>query len=107
MSNSLLAAALSAVTSNTIITYDDYVTKKLGYEIQYDELDQKSLHQSHLVGGKVPSVTLPEPIKVPRSLATLPKLIKVPSSLERSLKPGQIYVKSLAGKTITLEFKPS
>ena len=55
MSNSLLAAALSAITNNTVITYDDYVKKKLGDYTHYDALDQKSLHQSHLVGGEVPT----------------------------------------------------
>jgi ubiquitin len=52
MSNSLLAAALSAVTNNSVITYDDY--SKGGYD-ECSQLDQKALHQSHLIGGKVPS----------------------------------------------------
>src|ERR1044072_8295821 len=97
MSNSLLAAALIAVTNNTVITYDDYVTKKLGDYTQYDALDQKSLHQSHLVGGEVPtSVTN----SVPK------KYIKF-RSFRKDNNDGVIYVKMLTGKTITLEFKPS
>src|SRR5436305_15314038 len=60
MSNSLLAAALSAVTQNTVVTYNDYVEKKEGDWRQYNELDQKSLHQSHLVGGNVPTYPYPK-----------------------------------------------
>ncbi|RGB29681.1 hypothetical protein C1646_766289, partial [Rhizophagus diaphanus] len=59
--NSLLVAALSAITNNTIITYDDYVGKKIGENVLYSVLDQKSLHQSHLVGGKVPTLPPKEP----------------------------------------------
>ncbi len=55
MSNSLLAAALSALTENTIITHDDYAKRVNGDDAYYNELDQKSLHQSHLVGGRVPT----------------------------------------------------
>lgn len=96
MSNSLLAAALSAVTNNTIITYDDYVEKKIGDNISYSVLDQKSLHQSHLVGGKVPTLSSKEPeLKIRHQVFT---------PLESySLGNGQIFVKTLTGKTITLE----
>ncbi|GBB99762.1 hypothetical protein RclHR1_03620011 [Rhizophagus clarus] len=52
MSNSLLAAALSAVTNLSVITYDDY--SKGGYD-GCSQLDQKALHQSHLIGGSVPT----------------------------------------------------
>src|SRR5688572_30663396 len=96
MSNSLLAAALSAITKNTIITYDDYVTKKLGYGIQYDELDQKSLHQSHLVGGKVPTS---EPnVQFASSIPSIPIGIN---------NDEIIFVMTLTGKTLTLDFKSS
>ncbi|RGB29903.1 hypothetical protein C1646_766019 [Rhizophagus diaphanus] len=52
MANSLLAAALSAVTHRSVITYDDYSNG--GYD-GCSQLDQKALHQSHLIGGKVPT----------------------------------------------------
>src|SRR3954471_4049724 len=110
MSNSLLAAALSAITNNTVITYDDFVEKKFGDLIQYHELDQNSLHQSHLVGGKLPtSVTLPEPIKYNSN--TKSHLV-VPRSFEllnpsKSLGGGQIFVRILTGKTVTLEVELS
>ena len=91
MSNSLLTAALSAVTSNTIITYDDYVTKKLGDWIQYNGLDQKSLHRSHLVGGEVPT--------------SEPNVQFV--SFIRNDNNGIIYVKTLTGKHITLVYRSS
>ncbi|CAG8512350.1 5361_t:CDS:2 [Funneliformis mosseae] len=51
MSNPILAATLSAITNQNIITYDDYLKGNGGY---CNELDQKSLHQSYLVGGRVP-----------------------------------------------------
>ncbi|GBC05257.1 hypothetical protein RclHR1_06130008 [Rhizophagus clarus] len=54
MSNSLLAAALSAVTKRSVITYDDYSNSKGGYD-EYVQLDQKVLHQNHLVSGRVPT----------------------------------------------------
>ncbi|CAG8733906.1 10593_t:CDS:2, partial [Rhizophagus irregularis] len=81
MSNSLLAAALSAVTNNTIITYDDYVGKKIGENVLYSVLDQKSLHQSHLVGGKVPTLPPKEP---------------------EVYYGAQIFVQTLTGKSITI-----
>ena len=87
MSNSLLAAALSVVTQNTVITYDDYVSKKLGNEYHYNGLDQIALHQSHLVGGKVPT----DQVNTTTSSAT---------------KSMPIFMKTLTGKTITLEVKP-
>ncbi|GBB98791.1 hypothetical protein RclHR1_03320017 [Rhizophagus clarus] len=101
MSNSLLAAALSAVTNNTIITYDDYVEKKIGDNVSYDILDQKSLHQSHLVGGKVPALSSkksnvyhpPREFKVNHQVFT---------HIERFGGSAQIFIKSLTGKTITL-----
>ncbi|GET03122.1 hypothetical protein RCL_jg8308.t1 [Rhizophagus clarus] len=53
MSDSLLAAALSAITRNSVISYDDYCKgQNSGY---YTQLDQESLHQSHLIGGMVPT----------------------------------------------------
>ncbi|GBB87479.1 hypothetical protein RclHR1_13970002 [Rhizophagus clarus] len=52
MSNSLLAAALSAVTNRSVITYDDY--SEGGYD-GCSQLDQKALHQSNLIGGRVPT----------------------------------------------------
>jgi hypothetical protein len=85
MSDSLLAAALSAITENTVITYDDYVTKKLGDHVFYDRLDQKSLHQSHLVGGEVPT-----------SASTLSS--DTPSDRSRFA----IIVKLITNRTITL-----
>ncbi|RIA99471.1 ubiquitin-related domain-containing protein [Glomus cerebriforme] len=94
MSNLLLAAALSSVTKNTVITYDDYVEKKIGDCVQYNILDQKSLHQSHLVGGKVP-ISL-----------SLVSDIGINSSLDQS-GGMQIFVKTLTGKTISLEVKSS
>src|SRR4051794_8212786 len=107
MSNSLLAAALSAVTSNTIITYDDYVGKKRGYGVQYYELDQKSLHRSHLVGGEVPtSVTLPEPIKYNSAKSShqtneTDLVFSLFSNISLS-STNQIFVKTLTGKTLIL-----
>src|SRR5438270_9741020 len=98
MSNSLLAAALSAVTNNTVITYDDYLSKKLGYACEYNGLDQISLHQSHLVGGQVPS---DRPVKSVESF----KSIKYVKSITRpaTTKYGgsrAIFVKTLTGKTL-------
>ncbi|CAB5371621.1 unnamed protein product [Rhizophagus irregularis] len=101
MSNSLLAAALSAVTNNTIITYDDYVGKKIGDNISYSVLDQKSLHQSHLVGGKVPTLSSKGP-----EVYHPPKELKIRHQVFTPLKSfgsGQIFVNTLTGKTITLE----
>ncbi|CAB4426010.1 unnamed protein product [Rhizophagus irregularis] len=101
MSNSLLAAALSAVTNNTVITYDDYVGKKIGDNISYSVLDQKSLHQSHLVGGKVPTLSSKEP-----EVYHPPKELKIRHQVFTPLESfgsGQIFVKTLTGKTITLE----
>ncbi|PKY29573.1 ubiquitin-domain-containing protein [Rhizophagus irregularis] len=46
MSNSLLAAALSAITNNKIATYDDNSKEKIGECIKYN-------NKSFLVGGKV------------------------------------------------------
>jgi ubiquitin len=100
MSNTLLAAALSAITENTVITYDDYVAKNLGDHILYDRLDQKSLHQSHLVGGKVPT-TLPEPIKVENNDGTQSK--KVSRSSWLSKPTMQVFVRTLTGKVLQLE----
>jgi ubiquitin len=100
MSNTLLAAALSAITKNTVITYDDYVTKNLGNTVLYERLDQNSLHQSHLVGGKVPT-TLPEPIKVENSGGTQSNKVSRPPWLS---KPNmQVFVRTLTGKDIELE----
>ncbi|GES81378.1 hypothetical protein RCL_jg11989.t1 [Rhizophagus clarus] len=50
----ILAAAISAVSKKSVISYDDYINRKLG-NISYNELDQKVLHQAHLVGGPVPN----------------------------------------------------
>ncbi|RIA98179.1 hypothetical protein C1645_813227 [Glomus cerebriforme] len=50
----ILAAAISAVSKKSVISYNDYVNRKLG-NIAYHELDQKVLHQAHLVGGPVPN----------------------------------------------------
>src|ERR1700722_5941501 len=103
MSDSLLAAALSAVTKNTVITYDDY--SKGGYS-NCSRLDQKALHQSHLVGGKVPTSQEPE-------LAT-----SSPFQLNSTRSPYQhrgigeqifmiVKVKTLTGKTIELGVQSS
>jgi len=55
VSNSqILAAAISAVSKKSVISYEDYTSHKLG-NISYHELDQKVLHQAHLVGGPVPN----------------------------------------------------
>ena len=88
MSNSLLAAALSAVTQNTVITYDDYASKKLGNECQYNGLDQISLHQSHLVGGQVPSDVPVRPVMFSGSV--------------NNYECKGIYVETLTGKTLEL-----
>ncbi|CAG8512375.1 8267_t:CDS:2 [Funneliformis caledonium] len=48
----ILAAAISAVSKKSVISYEDYKNKTLG-TINYFELDQKVLHQAHLVGGPV------------------------------------------------------
>jgi hypothetical protein len=101
MSNSLLAAALSAITNNTIITYDDYIEKTIGDNILYNVLDQKSLHQSHLVGGKVPTLPSKEP-KVYHPPKELKVHHQVFTPLERFNGSAQIFVKTLTGKTITL-----
>ncbi|GBC39375.2 hypothetical protein GLOIN_2v1597701 [Rhizophagus irregularis DAOM 181602=DAOM 197198] len=61
MSNSLLAAALSAITNRSVITYDDY--SKGGHD-GCSQLDQKALHQSHLVGGRVPTSNEEERIRI-------------------------------------------
>ncbi|CAB4415724.1 unnamed protein product [Rhizophagus irregularis] len=78
MSNSLLAAALSAITNRSVITYDDY--SKGGHD-GCSQLDQKALHQSHLVGGRVPT-----------------------SNVEGRIR---IYIKEFSGITIVLEVCPS
>ncbi|EXX66682.1 uncharacterized protein OCT59_011746 [Rhizophagus irregularis] len=78
MSNSLLAAALSAITNRSVITYDDY--SKGGHD-GCSQLDQKALHQSHLVGGRVPT-----------------------SNVEGQIR---IYIKESSGITIVLEVCPS
>src|SRR5436309_967080 len=99
MSESLLAAALSAVTNNTIIAYDDYVNKEYGDWVQYHELDQKSLHQSHLVGCEVPTSDFYDQ----ESLLTPIKAFEPIEPIE--LKSIRIFVRTLTGKTIIVESK--
>ncbi|CAG8637939.1 12641_t:CDS:1 [Funneliformis mosseae] len=50
----ILAAAMSAVSKNQVITLQDYINRKSG-NVTYKELDTDALHQSHLVGGPVPN----------------------------------------------------
>ena len=108
MSNSLLAAALSVVTHNTVITYDDYVSKKLGNEYNYNGLDQIALHQSHLVGGKVPTDQVNTTTSY--STTTVPSVFQSEKNEQNgssATKSMQIYIVTLTGKTITLEVKPN
>src|SRR5436190_23352128 len=50
----VLAAAMSAVSNNQVITFQDYTSRTLG-NVRYQEMDTNALHQSHLVGGPVPN----------------------------------------------------
>ncbi|RIA83899.1 hypothetical protein C1645_880250 [Glomus cerebriforme] len=109
MSNSLLAAALSAITNNTVITYDDYVKKKIGDHVQYDELDQKSLHQSHLVGGKVPEEPKPfKPLEY-NSGINYNSTNYIGTNYTGTNYKGsmQLFIQTLAGKTVTIEIGSS
>ncbi|CAG8594606.1 8268_t:CDS:2 [Funneliformis caledonium] len=101
MSNPLLAAALSAITNQNIITYDDYLKGNGGY---CNELDQNSLHQSHLVGGKVPKaeVSHRQPYLVGQSVPTAENYF-TQSHLVGDSMPKVIFIKTLGGKTITLK----
>ncbi|GES83868.1 hypothetical protein GLOIN_2v1597701 [Rhizophagus clarus] len=87
MPNSLLAAALSAVTNRSVITYDDY--SKGGYD-GCSQLDQKALHQSHLIGGRVPT-SIEKSSYSPRQYNDIED------------KQICVLVKTLTGKTIELE----
>ncbi|CAI2166352.1 14749_t:CDS:2 [Funneliformis geosporum] len=108
MSNPLLASALSAVTEQKIVTYDDYVKSLHDNNVYYAELDQKSLHQSHLVGGKVPNDKAS--IYQPYFGCKLPKIPKIEKNFElgglnKLDEGGQIFVILLNGKTATLKVK--
>ncbi|RIA86738.1 hypothetical protein C1645_318905 [Glomus cerebriforme] len=81
MSDSLLAAALSAETKNMIITYDDYLQRNRN---DCSQLDEKALHVSHLVGGKVPTSFHKEEL----------------GSLHQQM---YVYVKTLTGKVIEID----
>ncbi|CAI2166350.1 14747_t:CDS:2 [Funneliformis geosporum] len=117
MSNTLLAAALSAITNYNIITYDDYLKGNRG---NCKELDQNSLHHSHLVGGRVPKVEVslsqPQPYLVDSSAPKAENYIiqshlvgdkapNVEGSLQHShlIVPKVIFIKTLGGKTITIK----
>ncbi|PKY45180.1 ubiquitin-domain-containing protein [Rhizophagus irregularis] len=54
MSNTLLTAALSAVTNSKVISYDEYRNAKKRNN-GYIRLDHEYFHQSHLIRGKVPT----------------------------------------------------
>lgn len=102
MANSLLAAALSAVTHRSVITYDDYSNG--GYD-GCSQLDQKALHQSHLIGGKVPTFN-----EVVNSGPSNFDTIRTNSfNSNRNQHDGQkcVYVKTLTGKTLTIEVELS
>ncbi|CAG8657459.1 10428_t:CDS:2, partial [Dentiscutata heterogama] len=47
----LLASALSVVTNQTIVPYDEYLKKKDNMSFLFQMLNSDDLHQSHLVGG--------------------------------------------------------
>ncbi|CAG8619927.1 1216_t:CDS:2 [Funneliformis mosseae] len=81
--DSHLAAALSAITNNNIITYDD---SKYRYRRSI-QLNQEALHQSHLVGGIVPTT-----------------LRRMPSKATQPFKKI-IFVKTLSDKTITISIE--
>src|ERR1051325_6733448 len=113
MSNSLLAAALSAISDNTVITYDDYVTKKLGNWTRYDKLDRQSFHQSHLIGGDVPtsvisvcSPSLLQPYQLCSNNNVNSYRAPIPQ-MKHNDRDKIIYVKTLTGKTITLKVAPN
>ncbi|CAI2190503.1 7930_t:CDS:2 [Funneliformis geosporum] len=50
----ILAAAMSAISNNQVITLQDFINHKSG-NVTYKELDTDALYQSHLVGGPVPN----------------------------------------------------
>ncbi|GES83305.1 hypothetical protein GLOIN_2v1836722 [Rhizophagus clarus] len=105
MSNQvLLSAALSAITNSTILPlYDDYSGNNQSNPYnsyyrynQYNQLDETSLHQSHLIGGKVPTsdVNGNEQLNLFRTRRRFAKI--------RRFKRNCVFIKSLTGKTITV-----
>src|SRR4051794_7606095 len=117
MSNQvLLSAALSAITNNTILPYNDYsgnnqFVSRNGYSGN-NQLDETSLHQSHLIGGKVPTndingsknnVKVEQPPWRKNSKFILGSEYTYNRRKFKLLKRNCVFVKSLTGKTITVD----
>ncbi|CAG8626528.1 2786_t:CDS:1 [Ambispora leptoticha] len=87
---SLLAAAISAITDEQVLLYDDYLNKKSDSNYKFKgQLNIDSLHQSHLVGGQVYTFIDDDTI--------------TPINLGVNLNQGRpqlIYVKTLTGKVL-------
>ncbi|POG78761.1 hypothetical protein GLOIN_2v1836722 [Rhizophagus irregularis DAOM 181602=DAOM 197198] len=102
MSNTLLAAALSAITNNTVITYDDFCNKWWNSG-DYSPLSQESLHQSHLIGGRVPTANIKGSANNESSKL---KFVFSRGSISRTKmnqKLAEVFIKTLSDKTIKVE----
>ncbi|CAG8479498.1 7738_t:CDS:2 [Diversispora eburnea] len=92
MSNApLLASALSAVTSYTVVSHDEYLRRKDDLSLLFQQLNSDALHQSHLVGGIVATDE--------NDLVEVEKF----DDDENTGNPMQIFVKTLTGKTLIVD----
>ncbi|KAH8765611.1 hypothetical protein BGZ57DRAFT_531578 [Hyaloscypha finlandica] len=87
LSSALVASAIGALVGSPVITYDDYCR---GSAQGLQALDMKAFHKSSLVA----------PTPTPIVQSHLPLLL---GSSSRQQGSFQIYVKTLTGKTITLD----
>ncbi|KAF0442186.1 ubiquitin-domain-containing protein [Gigaspora margarita] len=94
MSNTaLLASALSVVTNQTVVPYDEYLRKKNDMSFLFQMLNSDALHQSHLVGGIV-STNEADLVEV-----------QVEDDDDDADDTMQIFVRSLSGKVLTINCK--
>ncbi|CAG8528671.1 3748_t:CDS:1 [Ambispora gerdemannii] len=87
----LLAAAISAITNEPVLSHDDYLIKKQNRRLPSEsypkylfkgQLSVDSMHQSHLVGGQIDTFFEDHPTR------------------NRNSGQHHIYVKTLTGQTI-------
>src|SRR5690349_19991438 len=106
VSSSVVASAVAALVDKPVVTYDDYRRNSGG---AYQALDMKAFHTTSLVGHYE---TQPQPAK--NTLAT--DLQETIDSIKQLNVDGksiptrdtyQIFVKTLTGRTITLEISAS
>ncbi|CAG8760591.1 3623_t:CDS:1 [Dentiscutata erythropus] len=89
----LLASALSVVTNQTIVPYDEYLKKKDNMSFLFQMLNSDDLHQSHLVGGIV-STDENDLVEA-----------QVEYDDDDADDTMQIFVRSLSGKVLTINCK--